>query len=76
MQYVSKDRAEGVLFAFRTHLPLPAHLPPLYLRGLDPDARYVVEGIEGARSGLAWMHAGLRLELDDFQSAIRRIRRV
>jgi alpha-galactosidase len=83
VQYVSKDQSAGVLFAFRTHLPLPAphppmqpQLPPLYLRGLEPDAFYEVEGIAGARSGRAWMHAGLQVELADFGSAVLRIRRV
>jgi alpha-galactosidase len=75
VQYVSKDRSAGALFAFRTHLPVPADLPPLYLRGLDPESRYEVEGL-GARSGLGWMHAGLSVELRDFQSTVRRIRRV
>lgn len=75
LQYVSKDRAEGVLFVFRTHLQGPAVLPPIYLRGLDPDARYEVEGIPGARSGRAWMHAGLSIPLNDFASSARRIRR-
>jgi alpha-galactosidase len=76
VQYVSKDRSEGVLFAFRTHLPLPTDLPPIYLRGLDPESRYEVEGFTGIRSGMAWMCAGLDLELRDFQSTVRRIRRV
>jgi len=76
VQYLSKDRAEGVLFAFRTHLRLPAALPPLYLRGLDPAARYAVEGVPGVRSGRAWMQAGLVVELKDFGSTMRRIRRV
>jgi hypothetical protein len=65
-----------VLFAFRTHVPPPAQLPPLYLRGLDLNARYVVEGIAGARSGSSWMHAGMQLELHDFESTARRIKRV
>jgi len=76
VQYVSKDQAEGVLFAFRTHLPPPAQVPPLYLRGLDPDARYEIEGVDGVRSGLGWMRAGLQLELNNFGSTVRRIRRV
>ncbi|MDP9316461.1 MAG: alpha-galactosidase, partial [Chloroflexota bacterium] len=76
VQYMSKDQEEGVLFAFRTHMPPPALLPPLYLRGLDPEARYEVEGIPGTRSGLGWMHVGLYLELDDLTSTMRRIRRV
>jgi alpha-galactosidase len=75
LQYVSKDRSAGVLFAFRTHLPLPTVLPPLTLRGLDPESRYEVEGV-GVRSGQAWMHAGLGVQLKDFQSTVRRIRRV
>ena len=74
--YVGKDRAEAVLFAFRTHLPPPAGLPPLRLRGLDPTALYAIEGIAEARSGSAWMHAGLQLELHNFESTVLRIRRV
>lgn len=76
VQYVARDRSEAVLFAFRTHLPPRAELPPLYLRGLDPEARYEVEGLLGARSGRAWMEAGMRLALGDFESTVRRIRRV
>jgi alpha-galactosidase len=76
VQYVAKDRGEAVLFVFRTHMAFPALLPPLYLRGLDPDARYEVEGLAGARSGRALMHAGISVELDDFASTVRRIRRV
>ncbi|NJN17555.1 MAG: alpha-galactosidase [Oscillochloris sp.] len=76
LQYVAKDRSEAVLFAFRTHIPAPAILPPIYLRGLDPDAPYEVEGIAGARSGRAWMHAGLSIALADFESTVRRIRRL
>ena len=64
-----------MLFTFRTHLPPPTILPPLYLRGLDSNARYEVEGFDGARSGASWMHAGLQIELKDFGSALRRIRR-
>ncbi|HEX7974963.1 MAG TPA: alpha-galactosidase [Anaerolineales bacterium] len=76
VQYLSKDRSEGVLFAFRTHLPEPAAAPTLYLRGLDPQAVYRVESFSPPRSGLAWMQSGLHLELSDFQSAMRRIYRV
>lgn len=76
VQYMTKDRSAGVLFAFRTHLPPPANLPPIYPRGLDPQATYEIEGVEGARSGLAWMRVGLNIALHDFESALRRIRRV
>ena len=75
LMFVSPDGGEGVLFAFRTHIARPGVLPPLYLRGLDPEALYEVEGEPEARSGAAWMHAGLQLDLRDFQSAVRRIRR-
>lgn len=71
--YVSRDRKEGVLFAFRTHMPDPVDLPLLYLRGLDPDARYTVENIQGARSGKAWMHAGIQLALGNFESVVLRV---
>ena len=74
--YVSPDQAEAVLFAFRTHLPPPAAVPPLRLAGLDPAAVYAIDGEAGARSGAAWMHAGLQLALKNFESTVRRIRRV
>lgn len=80
VQYVSKDQREGVLFAFRLFIPqFLAHydesifLPTIYLRGLDPDAMYEVEGITGLRSGAAWMYSGLRLSLPNFGSTVRRI---
>lgn len=76
VQYMSKDRSAGVLFAFRTHIPEPAQVPLLYLRGLDPDALYELEETQGTRSGLAWMRAGVHLPLSNFQSTVRRIRRL
>ena len=74
--YVSDDQTEAVLFAFRVYIPDPAILPPIYLRGLQPDAQYVVEGISGTRSGLAWMQAGLTIPLGNLESTVRRIQRV
>lgn len=76
VQYVSKDQRESVLFAFRTHIPDPAPPFTVRLRGLSPQARYTVEGFDGARSGLAWMHIDLLLPLGNFDSTIRRIRQV
>ncbi|HEY8742073.1 MAG TPA: alpha-galactosidase [Chloroflexota bacterium] len=76
VQYVAKDRAEGVLFAFRTHLPEPTTLPPLHLRGLDPAARYTIDGGTEPRSGAAWMQDGLLVRLRDFESTVRRIRQI
>jgi alpha-galactosidase len=79
LMYVSKDRKQAVLFAFRTHQPLipqPEPQPPIYPRGLDPKALYKVEGIEEARSGLAWMRTGIELFLEDYQSTILQFRQV
>jgi alpha-galactosidase len=76
VQYLSKDQSEGVLFAFRTHIPPPVILPSIALRGLDPQASYTIEGIEGSRSGAAWMHVGVRLDLHDYESRMLRIRRI
>ncbi|HEX2906658.1 MAG TPA: alpha-galactosidase [Phototrophicaceae bacterium] len=76
VQYMSKDKSEGVLFAFRTHLPNPAQLPLLYLRGLEPDVHYTIKSLNETRSGAAWMHAGLEIMLSDFQSGVYRIQRV
>lgn len=76
LEYLTKDCAEGLLFVFRTHIPDPATLPLLYPRGLDPAARYTIEGFAEARSGLAWMHTGIELTLGNFESVIRKITRV
>jgi alpha-galactosidase len=79
LMYVSKDRQEAVLFAFRTHQPFIPQLepqPPVYLRGLDPKANYAVEGYEEVRSGLSWMRTGIELFLEDYQSTILQIREV
>jgi alpha-galactosidase len=76
LEYVSKDKAEGVLFVFRVYLPDPANLPVIYLRGLEAEALYTVEGFDGSRSGAAWMEAGLKVELKNLQSKVLRIKRV
>lgn len=75
LQYMAKARAAGVLFAFRTHLPRPRAAFPCRLRGLDPAARYEVEGC-GVRSGAAWMWVGIDLALRDYESTVRRITRL
>jgi alpha-galactosidase len=72
VEYVSKDRREGVVFAFRTHLSEPTQLPNLYLRGLDPEGLYSLEGYAEPRSGLSWMQAGFPVELKDFESKVIR----
>lgn len=76
LQYMSKDRSEGVVFAFRTHIPDPVNPLTLRLRGLDPQARYEVAGFDGLRSGQAWMNTDIRFPLMNFESTVRKIRRV
>ena len=76
VQYVNKDKSEGVLFVFRTHIPDPFNIPMTYLRGLDPEALYTIEGFEEPRSGLAWMEAGIRVELKNLQSKVMKISRL
>jgi alpha-galactosidase len=76
VQYVSKDKSEGVLFVFRVHHSDVAHIPVLYLRGLDSTACYEIEGVNGARSGESWMRAGLEIQLANFESTVRRIKRI
>jgi alpha-galactosidase len=76
VEYVSKDRSEAILFAFRTYMPDPVELPLLYLRGLEPDARYSIDGVAGIRSGQALLHAGVQVALNNFQSVLLRVRKV
>ncbi|HNF94394.1 MAG TPA: GH36 C-terminal domain-containing protein, partial [Anaerolineales bacterium] len=76
VQYVSKDKSEGVLFVFRTLIPDPFRFPVIHLRGLDPEALYSIEGFEQPRSGLAWMEAGVRVELKNLQSKVIKISRL
>ncbi|MCL4246884.1 MAG: alpha-galactosidase [Anaerolineae bacterium] len=76
MQYMDKERNHGVVFAYRVWLPDPTILPPIRLRGLIPDAHYEIQGIDGERSGLAWMRDGLRLPLANLESAVHTIRRL
>jgi alpha-galactosidase len=73
VQYMDKSGSQGVLFAFATHRPVPAAAVRVRLRGLKAEGRYTVEGVPGARSGAAWMEAGLTLALKDFESTVREI---
>lgn len=75
LQVMSKDKREGVLFTFRTHIPHPAPPYRVQLRGLEPQARYHVEGF-GTKSGAGWMNTVCTFDLEDFDSRLTRIRRV
>jgi alpha-galactosidase len=79
LQYVSKDKKESVLFAFRTHethVPQLEARPPIYPRGLNPDAKYAIDDQSETRTGLAWMNIGIDLYLSNYQSSLLRIRQV
>ena len=76
LEYLSGDQGEGVLFAFRTHLSEPVVLPPLRLAGLEREALYQMDGLQGPLSGAALMNAGISLELKDFSSVLQRFYRV
>lgn len=72
IQYISKDKQEGVLFVFRTFLPDPIDLPMICLRGFDPVLFYKMDNDPQPRSGLAWMERGLKFDLKNFQSIMIR----
>ncbi len=90
VQYVDREARHSVVFAFmRTNAG--KEMPPaniirwgqprfsytLYLQGLIPERRYVVEGSESARSGESLMSAGLNVELEgDGDSKLLRVERV
>ena len=76
LEYLGQDGAEGVLFAFRTHLSEPIVLPPVRLAGLEPHTLYRVDGLNVPLSGAALMAVGITLELKDFSSVVRRFYRV
>jgi hypothetical protein len=46
------------------------------LQGLDEQKLYEVEGVDEARSGLAWMQTGVQVFLSDFESTVLRIHAV
>lgn len=75
---VAHDRSQAVAFAY-LHSSQMGHLVPrLYLRGLDPSARYKLQMLQGnaehatphEASGAYWMNAGVQLDMHgDFQAA-------
>ncbi len=76
---VSADRAQAVLFAFLHSSTENYPYPTLRLQGLDPEARYRVNVLEGklnertptVASGAFWMNAGIDFLLrGDFQAAV------
>ena len=59
-----------------THLPKGSRLAESQASGTEPQSLYEIEGVTGARSGAAWMQVGLDLQLQNFRSAVLKIRRV
>ena len=76
LQYMDREKNEGVLFVFRVQIPDPVQLPPLFLRGLDENGLYEIEGEGQARSGKAWIADGLKLNIGNKQSCVKRIHRL
>ena len=70
LEYLSKDRRQGLLFVFRLFLPEPAILTAVFPRGLDPQALYRMDGDPRPRSGMAWMETGMQFNLGNFESCL------
>ena len=84
-EYVSRDGAQTVVFAFLHSSSELIPYPRLYLRGLEPEAVYRFESLEGKlapdtpsqASGAWWMHHGIDVELaGDFQAGAFTLERV
>ncbi|WP_338042369.1 alpha-galactosidase [Paenibacillus alba] len=80
VQYVSKDGAEAVVFLFLHAQQFGNSLPRLGLQGLEPNADYLVHGLEQEPvrfKGKNLMHVGLNPKLTgDYDSALIRLQRV
>lgn len=63
VQYVSDDKSRSVVIMLRQHQHLLETMPILRLRGLEPDAMYLVRGINHPQSGQALMARGLQSNL-------------
>jgi alpha-galactosidase len=83
-EYVARDGKQAVLFAFQPAQKLLQDAPPIYLRGLQPDASYRVSPIDGklvekqpVLSGSYLMNHGLTFRLTgDFDSTSITLERI
>ena len=68
-QHVSKDRKKSLVSLVLTDKESNDAQMYLRLKGLDKDAMYTVEGLEGRYSGALLMHAGLPVpgELNEYE---------
>ncbi|OPH60282.1 alpha-galactosidase [Paenibacillus ferrarius] len=80
VQYVSKDGGEAVVFLFLHAQQFGNSLPSISLQGLEPNADYLVHGLEQEPvrfKGKNLMHVGLNPKLTgDYDSALIRLQRV
>jgi alpha-galactosidase len=83
-QSVAGDKSQAVVFAFANATTEGRGFPLLQLRGLDPNAEYKLDWIEGktepgtpeSETGSWWMHHGVQLDLrGDYQAAALRLDR-
>jgi alpha-galactosidase len=84
-EYVSSPLDQAVVFAFLHSSQMGNPYPRIFLRGLDPAARYrfrMMDGhadadTQGAASGAWWMNVGVQLRMSgDFQAAAFTLQRV
>ncbi|MGC2160894.1 MAG: alpha-galactosidase [Silvibacterium sp.] len=75
---VAQDGSEAVVFAFLHSSQMGVPFPQIFLRGLDPNATYTMQALDGnaypetpaSASGAYWMEKGLSPNLrGDFQAA-------
>ena len=79
VQYISRDQSEAVVLGFLHSQQFLMPLPRLYLRGLDANALYRVDGLDTplTLSGSALAQIGLKLPLHgDFDSCMLRLNQV
>lgn len=84
-EYISRDGSQAAVFAFLGSSHFGDPYPTLYLRGLDPAARYEMRAVSGKasdapeteESGAYWMNRGFTPALvGDFQAALFVLQRV
>ncbi|MDO8686258.1 MAG: alpha-galactosidase [Clostridiales bacterium] len=65
VQYVNKVKTQAVVFAFRHIYQLSLYLPPIRLKGLDPEGEYFSETLNITRSGASLMNRGIEIKLNE-----------
>lgn len=76
LQYLAADGAQALVFVFANHMATDDIGPVLRLKGLDPDARYQIEGL-GSYAGCTLMNAGLHCTLrGDFASRVLHLKKL